>query len=115
MYTNKDYKSNLTVKWCPGCGDHAVLASLHKSLADIGVAPKDIVVVSGIGCSSRLTYYMNTYGFHSIHGRGAVIASGVKAANPRLSVWQATGDGDCLAIAVSGEGSEYSIHYNGYI
>ena len=56
MYTNKDYKSNLTVKWCPGCGDHAVLASLHKSLADIGVAPKDIVVVSGIGCSSRLTY-----------------------------------------------------------
>ena len=62
MYTNKDYKSNLTVKWCPGCGDHAVLASLHKSLADIGVAPKDIVVVSGIGCSSRLPYYMNTYG-----------------------------------------------------
>ncbi|MFC2604093.1 MAG: 2-oxoacid:ferredoxin oxidoreductase subunit beta [Bacteroidota bacterium] len=105
MYTNKDYKSNLTVKWCPGCGDHAVLASLHKSLADIGVAPKDIVVVSGIGCSSRLTYYMNTYGFHSIHGRGAVIASGVKTANPRLSVWQATGDGDCLAI-----GGNHFIH-----
>ncbi len=105
MYTNKDFKSNLAVKWCPGCGDHAVLASLHKSLADIGVAPKDIVMVSGIGCSSRLTYYMNTYGFHSIHGRGAVIASGVKVANPQLSVWQTTGDGDCLAI-----GGNHFIH-----
>ncbi len=105
MYTSKDYKSNLTVKWCPGCGDHAVLASLHKAMAEIGVSPKDVVVVSGIGCSSRLPYYMNSYGFHSIHGRGAVIASGVKTANPRLSVWQATGDGDCTAI-----GGNHFIH-----
>ena len=105
MYTNKDYKSNMAVRWCPGCGDHAVLASLHKAMANIGIAPKDTVVVSGIGCSSRLTYYMETYGFHSIHGRGAVIASGIKTANPSLSVWQITGDGDCLAI-----GGNHFIH-----
>ncbi len=105
MYTNKDYKSSLPVKWCPGCGDHAVLASLHKAMAEIGVPPKDIVVVSGIGCSSRLPYYMSSYGFHSIHGRGAAIASGIKTANPQLSVWQATGDGDCTAI-----GGNHFIH-----
>lgn len=105
MFTNKDYKNNVAVKWCPGCGDHAVLASLHKAMADIGIAPKDIAVISGIGCSSRLTYYMNTYGFHTIHGRGGVIASGVKMANPNLSVWQITGDGDCLAI-----GGNHFIH-----
>ena len=105
MYSSKDYKSPNAVRWCPGCGDHAILASLYKAMAEIDVAPKDIAVVSGIGCSSRLTYYMNSYGFHSIHGRGAAIASGVKAANPRLSVWQATGDGDCLAI-----GGNHFIH-----
>ncbi|MDR1742199.1 MAG: 2-oxoacid:ferredoxin oxidoreductase subunit beta [Dysgonamonadaceae bacterium] len=94
----KDYKSENNVRWCPGCGDHAVLNSLHKAMAELNIEPHETVVVSGIGCSSRLTYYMNTYGFHSIHGRAAAIATGVKVANPSLSVWVATGDGDSLAI-----------------
>lgn len=104
-YEAKNFKNDSLVKWCPGCGDHAVLASLHKAMAEIGVAPEDTVVVSGIGCSSRLPYYMNTYGFHSIHGRGAAIATGVKTANPDLGVWLITGDGDCLAI-----GGNHFIH-----
>lgn len=104
-YTNKDYKSDQFVRWCPGCGDHGVLATLHKTMAARGVAPHNTVVVSGIGCSSRLPYYMNTYGFHSIHGRGAAIATGVKTANPDLDVWLITGDGDCLAI-----GGNHFIH-----
>ncbi|MDR1544731.1 MAG: 2-oxoacid:ferredoxin oxidoreductase subunit beta [Prevotellaceae bacterium] len=102
---NKDFKSNQSVKWCPGCGDHALIATLQKSMAEIGIAPHNVAVVSGIGCSSRLPYYLSTYGFHSIHGRGAAIASGVKTANPNISVWQATGDGDCLAI-----GGNHFIH-----
>ncbi|MDR0995220.1 MAG: 2-oxoacid:ferredoxin oxidoreductase subunit beta [Tannerella sp.] len=101
----KDYKSDQYVRWCPGCGDHAVLNCLHKAMAELGVAPKDIAVISGIGCSSRLTYYMNTYGFHTIHGRAAAIATGVKTANPKLSVWVMTGDGDALAI-----GGNHFIH-----
>jgi 2-oxoglutarate ferredoxin oxidoreductase subunit beta len=101
----KDYKSPQLVRWCPGCGDYGVLSSLHRAMAEIGVAPHNIAVISGIGCSSRLPYYMNTYGFHTIHGRGAAIATGVKVANPRLSVWLATGDGDCLAI-----GGNHFIH-----
>ncbi|MDR2086682.1 MAG: 2-oxoacid:ferredoxin oxidoreductase subunit beta [Dysgonamonadaceae bacterium] len=104
-YQAKDYKSAQLVRWCPGCGDYGLLTSLHKAMAEWGVAPHNTVVISGIGCSSRLPYYMNTYGFHTIHGRGAAIATGVKVANPHLSVWLATGDGDCLAI-----GGNHFIH-----
>ncbi|MDR1121451.1 MAG: 2-oxoacid:ferredoxin oxidoreductase subunit beta [Dysgonamonadaceae bacterium] len=104
-YQAKDFKSAQLVRWCPGCGDYGVLSSLHKAMADLGIAPHNTAVISGIGCSSRLPYYMNTYGFHTIHGRGAAIATGVKVANPRLSVWLATGDGDCLAI-----GGNHFIH-----
>lgn len=105
QYTSKDYKSDQYVRWCPGCGDHALLNSLHKAMAEVGVAPHDTAVISGIGCSSRLPYYMNTYGFHTIHGRAAAIATGVKVANPKLSVWQISGDGDGLAI-----GGNHFIH-----
>ena len=104
-YEPKDYKSDQYVRWCPGCGDHAVLNCLHKAMAEVGVAPHNMAVISGIGCSSRLPYYMNTYGFHTIHGRGAAIATGVKTARPDLSVWLCTGDGDCLAI-----GGNHFIH-----
>jgi len=93
-YSPKDYKSDQYVRWCPGCGDHAVLSCLHKAMAEIGTSPDDMAVISGIGCSSRLPYYMNTYGFHTIHGRGAAIATGVKTARPDISVWLVTGDGD---------------------
>jgi 2-oxoglutarate ferredoxin oxidoreductase subunit beta len=104
-YQPKDFKSPQLVRWCPGCGDYGVLNSLHKAMSELGVAPHDTAVISGIGCSSRLPYYMNTYGFHTIHGRGAAIATGVKVANPKLSVWLATGDGDSLAI-----GGNHFIH-----
>ena len=88
----KDYKSDQYVRWCPGCGDHAVLNCLHKAMAEVGVAPHNMAVISGIGCSSRLPYYMNTYGFHTIHGRGAAIATGVKTARPDLSCLLYTSD-----------------------
>ena len=101
----KEYKSDQYVRWCPGCGDHAILNCLHKAMAELSLAPHQVAVISGIGCSSRLPYYMNTYGFHTIHGRGAAVATGVKTANPELSVWLATGDGDCLAI-----GGNHFIH-----
>lgn len=104
-YTINDFKSNQSVKWCPGCGDHALLNSIQKAMADLGVSPDHTAVISGIGCSSRLPYYVNTYGFHTIHGRASAIATGVKVANPELSVWQITGDGDCLAI-----GGNHFIH-----
>jgi 2-oxoglutarate ferredoxin oxidoreductase subunit beta len=104
-FQTKDYKSDQYVRWCPGCGDHAVLNCVHKAMAEQGVAPENIAVISGIGCSSRLPYYMNSYGFHTIHGRGAAIATGVKTANPALNVWLMTGDGDCLAI-----GGNHFIH-----
>ena len=104
-YTAKDFKSDQYVRWCPGCGDYAVLSSLQKVMAEIGVPPHQTAIISGIGCSSRLSYYMSSYGFHTIHGRGAAIATGVKVANPALSVWQITGDGDCLAI-----GGNHFIH-----
>lgn len=104
-YTQKDYKSSVSVRWCPGCGDHGILNSIHKAMAELGIPPHETVVVSGIGCSSRLPYYMNTYGFHTIHGRGAAIATGVKVANPDLNVWLVTGDGDSLAI-----GGNHFIH-----
>jgi len=104
-YQAKDYKSPQLVRWCAGCGDYGILNSLHKAMAELGTAPHNIAVISGIGCSSRLPYYMNTYGFHTIHGRAAAIATGVKVANPELSVWVTTGDGDCLAI-----GGNHFIH-----
>ncbi|ULB33143.1 MULTISPECIES: 2-oxoacid:ferredoxin oxidoreductase subunit beta [Proteiniphilum] len=101
----KDYKSENAVRWCPGCGDYAILNCLHKAMAELNIEPHETAVISGIGCSSRLPYYMNTYGFHSIHGRATAIATGVKVANPKLSVWVATGDGDSLAI-----GGNHFIH-----
>ncbi len=101
----KDFKSDQEVRWCPGCGDHAVLSSVQKALAELGIDKEKIAFISGIGCSSRFPYYMDTYGFHSIHGRASAIASGVKTANPDLSVWQITGDGDALAI-----GGNHFIH-----
>ena len=109
MYTLKDFKSDQRVRWCPGCGDYSVLAALQKTLPKVceeqGLSKEQVVVVSGIGCSSRLPYYMDTYGFHSIHGRGSVIATGIKVANPELSVWLSSGDGDALAI-----GGNHFIH-----
>ncbi len=105
QYTPADYKNGSPVRWCPGCGDHAVLNSLHKAMAAVGVAPHMTAVISGIGCSSRLPYYMGTYGFHTIHGRSAAIATGFKLANPAMTVWQVSGDGDGLAI-----GGNHFIH-----
>ncbi len=105
QYTPADYKSDQPVRWCPGCGDHAILNSLHKAMATLGVPPHKTAVISGIGCSSRLPYYMNTYGFHTIHGRAAAIATGFKTANPEMTVWQISGDGDGLAI-----GGNHFIH-----
>ena len=104
VYTVQDYKSGQP-RWCPGCGDHAFLNSLHKAMAELGVAPHNIAVISGIGCSSRLPYYVNTYGFHTIHGRAAAVATGAKVANPNLTIWQISGDGDGLAI-----GGNHFIH-----
>jgi len=104
-YTAKDFKSDQEVRWCPGCGDHAVLSSVQRALAEMGIPKEKFAFISGIGCSSRFPYYMDTYGFHGIHGRASAIASGVKTANPELSVWQITGDGDALAI-----GGNHFIH-----
>lgn len=108
-YTAKDFKSNQEVRWCPGCGDHSVLASLQKAMPEVadalGYDKERFVMISGIGCSSRAPYYMDIFGFHSIHGRATAISTGVKVANPTLSVWQATGDGDALAI-----GGNHFIH-----
>jgi 2-oxoglutarate ferredoxin oxidoreductase subunit beta len=104
-YTAKDFKSDQEIRWCPGCGDHAILSSVQRALADLGIPKEKFAFISGIGCSSRFPYYMDTYGFHSIHGRASAIASGVKTANPELSVWQITGDGDALAI-----GGNHFIH-----
>ncbi len=104
-YTPRDFKSDQEVRWCPGCGDHAVLSSVQKAMAEMGIPKEKFAMISGIGCSSRFPYYMDTYGFHSIHGRASAIASGVKVANPDLMVWQITGDGDALAI-----GGNHFIH-----
>ena len=103
--TNKDFTSDQEVRWCPGCGDYAILTSMQKALPNLKRKKEDFVFISGIGCSSRFPYYMNTYGFHSIHGRAPAIATGMKLANPNLSVWQITGDGDALAI-----GGNHFIH-----
>jgi 2-oxoglutarate ferredoxin oxidoreductase subunit beta len=96
--TAKDFKSDQEVRWCPGCGDYAILNQVQKVMADLQIEKHNTVFVSGIGCSSRFPYYMDTYGFHSIHGRAPAIASGLRAANPDLSVWIVTGDGDGLSI-----------------
>lgn len=105
IYQPGDYKSDQAVRWCPGCGDHAILNVLHKAMSQLGVPPHMTAVISGIGCSSRLPYYMNTYGFHTIHGRGGAVATGFKVANPEMTVWQVAGDGDGLAI-----GGNHFIH-----
>lgn len=108
-YTPQDFKSDQEVRWCPGCGDHAILNAVQKALPEVSKQLKynleRYVFVSGIGCSSRFPYYVNTFGFHGIHGRASAIATGVKVANPTLSVWQVTGDGDALAI-----GGNHFIH-----
>lgn len=103
--TAKDFASDQDVRWCPGCGDYSILAQTQRTLPDLGIPKEKIVWISGIGCSSRFPYYMNTYGFHGIHGRAPAIATGVKLANPELSVWVATGDGDLLSI-----GGNHFIH-----
>lgn len=103
--TKKDFVVDAPVKWCAGCGDYSILSAVQNALPEIGVDIDDIVFISGIGCSSRFPYYMETYGFHTLHGRGGALASGVKAANPKLSVWSITGDGDALAI-----GGNHFIH-----
>jgi 2-oxoglutarate ferredoxin oxidoreductase subunit beta len=94
----KDFASDQEVRWCPGCGDYAILKAVQKTLADVGARPENTVFVSGIGCSSRFPYYIATYGFHTIHGRAPAVATGVKLANPDLDVWLVTGDGDGLSI-----------------
>lgn len=104
-YTYKDFASDQEVRWCPGCDDYVILRSMQKALPQMGVRKEDVVFISGIGCSSRFPYYMDTFGMHGIHGRAPAIASGVKLANPDLSVWVITGDGDALAI-----GGNHFIH-----
>ena len=104
-YTFKDFASDQEVRWCPGCDDYVILRSMQKALPEMGVKKEDVVFISGIGCSSRFPYYMDTYGMHGIHGRATAIASGVKLANPKLSVWVITGDGDAMAI-----GGNHFIH-----
>ena len=103
--TAKDFATNQDVRWCPGCGDYSILAQAQKVMPSIGVPKENIVFISGIGCSSRFPYYMNTYGIHSIHGRATAIASGLKASRPELSVWIISGDGDGLSI-----GGNHTIH-----
>ncbi|HEX4877495.1 MAG TPA: 2-oxoacid:ferredoxin oxidoreductase subunit beta [Chitinophagaceae bacterium] len=103
--TAKDFATDQEVRWCPGCGDYSILAQVQKVMPTLGIPRENIVIVSGIGCSSRFPYYMNTYGMHSIHGRATAIASGLKAARPELSVWIVTGDGDGLSI-----GGNHTIH-----
>ena len=103
--TKKDFESDQDTRWCPGCGDYSILAQTQRIMPELGVPKENIVFISGIGCSSRFPYYMNTYGFHTIHGRAPTIASGVKMANPDLSVWVITGDGDALSI-----GGNHFIH-----
>jgi 2-oxoglutarate ferredoxin oxidoreductase subunit beta len=103
--TPKDFVTDQEVRWCPGCGDYSILAQVQKIMPTLGIPKENIVIVSGIGCSSRFPYYMNTYGMHSIHGRATAVASGLKASRPELSVWIVTGDGDSLSI-----GGNHTIH-----
>ena len=101
----KDWETDQEVRWCPGCGDYAILKAVQRTMPEIGATPENTVFVSGIGCSSRFPYYMETYGFHTIHGRAPAVATGVKLANPDLDVWIITGDGDALSI-----GGNYTMH-----
>lgn len=101
QYTPKDFKSNQEIRWCPGCGDHGIINSVQKAMAELGYPKESWAVISGIGCSSRFPYYMNTYGFHTIHGRAAAIASGAKSANPKLNILQVSGDGDAWLLVVT--------------
>ncbi len=103
--TKKDFESDQLVRWCPGCGDYAILSAMYNALPQLDVPKEDFVFISGIGCAARFPYYMNTYGFHTIHGRGPAVATGVKLANPKLNVWEIQGDGDALAI-----GGNHFIH-----
>jgi 2-oxoglutarate ferredoxin oxidoreductase subunit beta len=103
--TKKDLETDQDVRWCPGCGDYAILATVQRTLANLGIKREETVFISGIGCSSRFPYYMNTYGFHTIHGRAATIASGLKMTRPELDVWVITGDGDALSI-----GGNHTMH-----
>lgn len=105
VLTAKDLASDQDVRWCPGCGDYSMLSQLQRALPEVGVQKENIAVIAGIGCSSRFPYYMDTYGLHGIHGRALAIASGLKTAHPHLTVWVATGDGDCLSI-----GGNHFIH-----
>lgn len=105
LYKPRDYASDQEVKWCPGCGDYAIISAVQKTFSELNLKKEDVTIVSGIGCSSRFPYYMDTYGFHTIHGRAAAVATGVKLANPDLSVWMMSGDGDSLAI-----GGNHFIH-----
>src|SRR5260221_1330973 len=105
VLTAKDFSTDQEVRWCPGCGDYSILAQVQKVMPTLGIPRENIVIISGIGCSSRFPYYMNTYGMHSIHGRATAIASGLKAARPDLSVWIVSGDGDSLSI-----GGNHTIH-----
>ncbi len=104
-FTKKDFTSDQEPRWCPGCGDYAILAAVQSFMPELGVAPERTVFVSGIGCSGRFTYYMDTYGFHGIHGRAPAIATGIATADPSLAVWVVTGDGDSLSI-----GGNHLIH-----
>jgi len=104
-YTIADFASDQDVRWCPGCGDYSVLAAVKKALAEIGIAPENYAFISGIGCSSRFPYYMNTYGMHSIHGRALAVATGFKVTRPDMQTWVITGDGDALSI-----GGNHTIH-----
>ncbi|PZO91206.1 MAG: 2-oxoacid:ferredoxin oxidoreductase subunit beta [Sphingomonas sanxanigenens] len=101
----KDWETDQEVRWCPGCGDYAILKAVQRTMPDLGVKPENTVFISGIGCSSRFPYYMETYGFHTIHGRAPAVATGVKLANPDLDVWIITGDGDALSI-----GGNHTMH-----
>jgi len=103
--TIKDFETDQEVRWCPGCGDYAILKAVQRTMPELGVRPENVVFVSGIGCSSRFPYYMETYGFHTIHGRAPAVATGVKLANPELDVWIITGDGDALSI-----GGNHTMH-----
>jgi 2-oxoglutarate ferredoxin oxidoreductase subunit beta len=105
VYTKKDFQTDQEVRWCPGCGDYAILSAVQQVFPELGIPREKFVVVSGIGCSSRFPYYMNTYGFHTIHGRAPAVATGIKLTRPDLDVWVATGDGDALSI-----GGNHTIH-----
>jgi 2-oxoglutarate ferredoxin oxidoreductase subunit beta len=105
VYKKKDFQSDQDVRWCPGCGDYAILSAVQSVFPELGIPKERFVVVSGIGCSSRFPYYMNTYGFHGIHGRAPAVATGIKITRPELEVWVATGDGDALSI-----GGNHTIH-----